>query len=509
MRQTLNNEPDMDPTGVPGLDFVLRGGLPAGQLYLLEGAAGAGKTTLGLQFLLEGARLGQKVMWCTLSETEAQLRATATAHGWDLSGVTIVNLTASTHGSGVPDGEYSFFSPADVELNDVSRNIADITAREKPRRIVFDPFSDIRLLAHDSLRYRRQVLQLREHFGQLGTTVLLIQERGLEQPSADPAAEGVVNGIIALYQHAPDYGRTSRRLRIHKMRAVNYREGFHDVQMRTGGLVVFPRLTASDHALPLEHDTVTSGIPRLDSMLGGGLHRGTSLLIMGPSGAGKSTLAMQFALAAAQREEITVTYLFDETARAYRARAEGLGMPLATHERDGRAAVLQIDPAEFSPGELAHEVRQAVEERHARLVVIDSLNGYIAGMPDQRNLPLHLHELLTYLAYRNIVTILTLNQHGVIIDSSSSPIEVSYLADSALLLRYFEAAGAVRRAASVVKRRTGPHEVLIREVTISQHGVHFGSPLEEFHGVLSGQPDYVGGPAELSGRGSGTDGPRR
>jgi circadian clock protein KaiC len=489
---------DFDPTGVPGLDDVLRGGLPRGQLYLLEGSAGAGKTTLGLQFLLEGVRRGERVLWCTLSETEAQLVATANSHGWDLSGVEIVNLTQGGDSSGMTDSAYSFFSPADIELNDIAKSILELIETRRPRRVVFDPFSDVRLLARDPLRYRRQVLQLREHLARLGATVLLIQEQGLEPPS-DPAAEGVVHGIIGLYQHAPEYGRPRRRLRIHKLRGLNYREGFHDVVLRTGGLAVFPRLIAAEHALPPDRSVVSSGLPELDTMLGGGLDRGTSLIIIGPSGAGKSTLGTQFACAAAARGERCAYYLFDETERAFRARAEALQMPLRDDDAEpGQVDVRQIDPAEFSPGEFAHDVRSAVDNG-ARLIVIDSINGYLTGMPDESHLPMHLHELLTFLALRNVVTILTLNQHGLVSSDPHSPVEVSYLADSTLLIRYFEAAGAVRRAASLLKRRFGAHEVLIREMKIHPPGIHLGQPLREFRGVLTGQPDYTGPHAELAG----------
>lgn len=490
---------NVDPTGIPGLDDVLRGGLPRGQLYLLEGSAGAGKTTLGLQFLLEGVRRGERVLWCTLSETEAQLVATANSHGWDLSNVRIVNLTQGGDSTGIADAEYSFFSPADIELNDIAKAILELIAAERPRRVVFDPFSDVRLLARDPLRYRRQVLRLREHLAQLDATVLLIQEQGLESPS-DPAAEGVVHGIIGLYQHAPEYGRPRRRLRIHKLRGLNYREGFHDVVLRTGGLAVFPRLIAAEHALPPDRSVVSSGLPELDIMLGGGLDRGTSLIVIGPSGAGKSTLGTQFACAAAARGERCTYYLFDETERAFRARADSLQMPLVDGGvGDGVVEVRQIDPAEFSPGEFAHDVRAAVEDNDARVIVIDSINGFLTGMPDESHLPMHLHELLTYLALRNVVTILTLNQHGLVSSDPHSPVEVSYLADSTLLIRYFEAAGAVRRAASLLKRRFGSHEVLIREMKISPPGVHLGQPLSDFRGVLTGQPDYTGPHADLAG----------
>ena len=479
----------VDPTGIAGLDDILKGGLPRGQLYLLEGASGAGKTTLGLQFLMEGVRRGETALWCTLAETESQLRTTARTHGWDLHGVHIANV--GDVGEGQADGEYSFFSPGEVELHDVTQAIFEVADRIRPRRVVFDPFSDVKLLARDPLRYRRQLLQLREHFARLGATVLLIQEHGLDLPS-DPAGEGVVHGIIGLYQNAPDYGKPRRRLRVHKLRGVDYREGFHDVSIKTGGVVVYPRLSAAEHALPESREEVTSGVEGLDRMLGGGLHRGSSLLVMGPSGAGKSTMCTQFAVAAAARGERAVIYLFDETLRAFQARAEGLQMPLAHHMRDGLVDIVQIDPAEFSPGEFTHMVRADVEGGKARLVAIDSLNGYLSGMPDETHLAMHMHELLTYLALRNVVTLLTMNQQGLLGETQSVPADVSYLADAAILLRYFESAGAVRRAASVVKRRCGPHEVLIRELTVAASGLQVGDALQAFRGVLTGQPEALG-----------------
>lgn len=500
----VSGEGAVEVTGIPGLDTVLRGGLPAGQLYLLEGSAGAGKTTLALQFLMEGVRRGQKVLWCTLSETPAQLAATARSHDWDLSGITMLNLGGSGRAGELPDVEYSFFAPGDIELGDIAQSIMESTERENPARIVFDPFSDIKLLARDALRYRRQVLQLREHFARLGATVILIQERGIEAPD-DPAAEGVVHGILALYQHAPDYGKPRRRLRVHKLRGVDYHEGFHDVVIRRGGVTVFPRLVAGEHERPARREEVSSGVPELDQMLGGGLDRGASLLIMGPAGVGKSTAANQFATAACERGEAAAVYLFDETERALLARTDGLGMPVRRHLSGGRLQVHQVDPAEFSPGEFAHAVRRQVENHGVTLVVIDSLNGYLTGMPDEQHLAMHMHELLTYLSLQNVLTILTLNQHGIVTGPPTSPVEVSYLADSALLLRYFEAEGAVRRAASVVKRRCGPHEVHIREMTISPPGIQLGTALREFRGVLTGNPEYAGKAPVLSG---GAAGPR-
>lgn len=488
---TLQSHTDVVPSGIPGLDVVLKGGLPRGHLYLVEGDAGAGKSTLGLQFLLEGKQQGERTLWLSLSETESQVRGTAKSHGWDIEGITIFNPTRLE--SGIPDGEYSFFSPADIELNDITKTIVQLIEKVNPSRVVFDAFSDVKLLARDPLRYRRQVLLLREFFASRECTGLLIQER-TGDAGTDPAAEGIVQGIIALYQHAPDFGRQRRRLRVLKLRGVNYRDGFHDVAIETGGLQVYPRLVAQEHAVPVDRTALSSGVMQLDAMLGGGIERGASLLILGPAGVGKSTLCTQFAVSAASRNEKSAIYLFDESERAFNARGESLKHEVQKLAEEGLFSVRQVNPAEFAPGEFTHQVQRAVEEDNAKIVIIDSLNGYLNGMPDERHLSLHLHELLTYLTYRNVLTLLTMNQHGFMGDSIRAPVDISYLADAAILLRYFESAGAVRRAASVVKRRCGPHEVHIREMTISKGGVTFGEVLTEFSGVLSGQPEYVGRP---------------
>lgn len=480
-------------TGVAGLDDVLRGGLPAGHLYLLEGSSGAGKTTLGLQFLLEGLRQGERVLWCTLAETESQLVATARSHRWDLTGVEIVNLADIDSTRSEAEGDYSFFSPSDVELNDVVGRILQVTGSLRPSRVVFDPFSDVKLLARDPLRFRRQLLRLREHFSQIGATVLLIQEAGIEAGS-DTAGEGVVHGIITLYQHSPDYGKQRRRLQVHKMRGVPVREGFHDLSIETGGLVVYPRLVANEHDSPAPGGLAGSGSAELDRMLGGGMDLGASMLVTGPSGIGKSTLCMQFLNEAARTGARSAVFLFDETRRAFLARSDALGMATRGHIDEGRIALRQIDPAEFSPGEFAHLIRRKVEEGGVSMVVIDSLNGYLTAMPDEKHLAMHMHELLSYLSNRGVATLLTLNQQGIV-GESATPLDVTYLADVAILMRYFESDGEIQRAVSVVKRRVGAHDATIREMSIAPPGVLIGQPLKEYRGVLSGLPEAREAPA--------------
>ncbi len=484
-------------TGVAGLDQILGGGLPAHQLYIVEGDSGAGKTTLALQFLLEGKRQGERTLWCTLSETERQLLNTAKSHGWNLDGIEIYNLALS-EASLKADEQYTFFSPDDIELDGVIKTVMEVVERVKPARLVFDPFSDVRLLAQNPLRYRRQVLSLREFFTDRGCTVLLVQElpRGA-LTSQDNSAEGVVQGVISLQQSVPEYGQKRRRLNIHKLRGVQFRDGYHDVAIKPGGLQVYPRLVAADHFEKFTNETISSGVPELDALLGGGLNRGTSLLALGPAGVGKSTLASQFALAALGRGERASFFLFDETSRAFLARSDGLGMFFQEHIDAGRVRLRQMDPTEFTPGEFAHLVRQSVEEEGANVVVIDSLSGYLNGMPNEHHLSMHLHELFTYLSYKDALTILTSTEHGIVGERMHAAIDVSYLADAAVLLRYFEADGGVRRAISAVKRRMGPHEILIREMSITPPGLKIGEPLKDFQGVLSGQPTFAGSTRKL------------
>jgi circadian clock protein KaiC len=484
-------------TGIPGLDEVLGGGLPQGNMYLVEGESGAGKTTLGLQFLLEGKRRGERTLWITLSETATQLMQSARSHGWSLDGVDMCN-------PGVPErinqasDKYSFFSPADVELDEIRNAIVAATERVRPARVVFDPFSDIRHLAREVLRYRRQVLSLREFFNEHGCTVLLMQEltRGT---GGDLQAEALVHGYLTLHQDAPEYGGQRRRLRVHKMRGMSFRDGFHDFSIQTGGLEVYPRLIAAEHVADHAEELVSSGVPQLDALLGGGVDRGSSILIMGPAGVGKSTLSTRYAVSAAVRGEKAAVFVFDETIRTFRDRAEKLGFPVREMIAQGRLVLRQIDSAEFSAGQFTSMVMQAVEAG-AGLVVIDSLSGYLSTMPEERFLAAYLHELLTTLSHRNVLTMLTLAQHGLVGEHVAPPVDVSYLADTVLLIRYFEAFGQIRRAISVVKKRSGAHEVAVREMRIDSNGIGIGEPLTNFQGVLSGRPEFTGDVRQLATR---------
>jgi circadian clock protein KaiC len=487
---------DRVSTGIEGLDDVLGGGLPRNHLYLVEGESGSGKTTLGLHFLLEGKRQGERGLWITMAETAQELHQAARSHGWSLDGIEICNLGVSQDVL-KPGEKYSFFSPADVELDDVTKAVLAAVERVKPARVVFDPFSDIRFLARDSLRYRRQIGALRSFFTANSCTVLLMQELTRGTPG-DIQAEALTHGYLTLHQESPEYGGQRRRLRVHKMRGIPFRDGYHDFSIETGGLRVYPRLVAAEYADTLVEEIVSSGLKELDALLAGGLERGSSLLLMGPTGVGKSTVATQYAVAAAERGEKVALFIFDETIRAFRSRSEKLGWRLHEHIASGRMLLKQVDSAEFSAGQFTYTVMQTVRDLGARVVVIDSLSGYLGAMPEERFLSTHLHELLTYLSHRNVFAILTLAQHGVVGERVQSPVDISYMADSILLMRYFEAFGAVRRALSVVKKRSGRHEVFIREMRIGPVGLTVGEPLTEFNGVLTGRPEFLGDASMLA-----------
>ena len=490
-------QPDADTTsdraitGIPGLDAILGGGLPAGHMYLVEGESGAGKTTLGLHFLLAGREQGETCLWITMSETERELQASAKSHGWNLDGIHMLNLVLTKEVLQTEE-QYTFFSPADVELNDTTRQILGTVKRLGPARIVFDPFSDIRHLARETLGYRRQILALRDFFSEQNCTVLLLQEmtRG---SSGDIQVEALTHGYMTLHQESPEYGGQRRRIRIHKMRGIAFRDGYHDFSIQSSGIRVYPRLVPAEHYTELPDETVSTGLPDLDQLLGGGCERGSSLLILGAAGVGKSSLAAQCASAAAERGEKVLFFMFDETVRAFTTRSRKLGLLLDAHISSGLIRLQQVDSAQFSPGEFTQLVIDAVDGEATQTIVIDSLSGYINAMPEERFLATHMHELLTYLTYKNVFTIMTLAQHGVLGEQVLTPVDLSYLADTVMLIRYFEAFGAVRRALSVVKKRTGAHEVLIREMLIRDGaGIALGEPLRRFQGVLTGRPTFTG-----------------
>jgi circadian clock protein KaiC len=478
-------------TGIAGLDDILGGGLPADRLYLIQGEPGTGKTTLALQFLLEGLKRGENVLFITLSETQDELAAVAQSHGWSLDGVHIFELSAAQQNRSAEQN--TLFHPSEVELNEVTQVLLDEVERIGPTRVVLDSLSELRLLAQNALRFRRQILALKQHFVGKKSTVMLLDDRnGVGSSGPEAQAHTVAHGVMELEQLAPEYGAERRRLRIAKLRGVSFRGGHHDFQILTGGLQVYPRLVAHEHRNGFVRNLVSSGVAELDALVGGGIARGTSMLIMGPAGSGKSTLSMQYVCAALERGENCAMFLFDEGLDTMLARADGVGINLRKWIDQGTFTPRQIDPAEMPPGAFVSAVREAVEQQGAKIVVIDSLNGYMNAMPEERFLTLHMHELLSYLAQRGVMTILVMAQHGLM-GQMESQVDISYLSDSVLLLRYFEAHGHIRLAISVVKKRTGPHERTIREMMVlPNEGIRVGPPLVDFQGILTGVPTFIG-----------------
>ena len=474
---------DRARTGITGLDDILGGGLPRNRLYLVEGNPGAGKTTAGLQFLLEGVAEGESVLCVTLSETTHELEAIAASHGWSLDRIRVYELAPGEEGL---KSDYTLFHPSEVELNKTMQGVVDVVEQIKPTRVVFDSLSEMRLLARDALRYRRQILALKQFFTGRNCTVILLDDRTAD--SSDLQLESLAHGVIDLEQLAPEYGAERRRLRVKKLRGLAYRGGYHDFKIATGGLVVFPRLAASDYNDAFEAGEIASGNVELDLLLGGGLSRGSSTLIVGPAGPGKTSVALLYALAAAKRGEMAAFYSFEEGLGTLYARARGLGWDVEGAVASGRLLMQLVNPAELSPGEFADGVRRMVQEKKASVIVIDSLNGYLNAMPEERHLSLHLHELLAYLAQRGVATLMVVAQHGMLGAGMSAPVDLSYLSDTVIVLRYFEDEGALHVAASVLKKRSGSHERTIRELTMSKDGIRLGPPLREYHGVLTGVP---------------------
>jgi circadian clock protein KaiC len=489
---TSKDEPEAElpriSTGSNGLDLILGGGFDPQRMYLYEGQPGAGKTTLALQFLLEGVRRGERTLYITLSETERELELVAQRHGWSLAGVDVFELVPSETTLD-PSQELTILQPSEMELSETSQLIFDKVEELNPSRIVIDSLSELRLLAQSALRYRRQVLALKHFFSSRKSTVILLDD--LTAQRKDLQLHSIAHGVVLLEQLAIDYGSERRRLRVVKMRGIPFAGGFHDFTIEHGGLRVYPRLVAAEHHKDFAGAYVPSGNRELDMLLGGGLERGTNALLIGAAGVGKSSIAVTYAIAAAQRGEHTMIFAFDEGRGTINARAKSLGLPFEEAIESGMIKLQQIDPAELSPGEFAQLVRQSVETEEARIVIIDSLNGYLNSMPDERFLVLQMHELLSYLSQLGVLSILVLAQHGLV-GPMQTPVDISYLSDAVLMLRYFEYDGTVRRALSVVKKRSGHHEHTIREFRLSHQGVRLGPPLKGFNGILSGTPIYTG-----------------
>ena len=474
-------------TGVTGLDDILTGGLARRRLYLVEGVPGSGKTTLALQFLMAGAAAGESVLYVTLSETEEELRTVAESHGWSLDGIQIRELTPD-EGALDADEQNTMFHPSELELASTTKLILGDVERLKPTRVVFDSLSELRLLAGTALRYRRQILALKQFFATRDCTVILLDD--MTASDHDLQVQSIAHGVVLLEQLTPEYGGERRRLRVVKYRGVRFRGGFHDYKINPGGLHVFPRLVAAEHRQASTRSRLPSDIPELDALLGGGLEDGTSTLVVGAAGTGKSTLAAQFAVAAACRGDHAAMFIFDESPATLTGRCGQLGVDLSTYAASGVVTIQPVDPAELSPGEMVDAIRVAVEERQAKVIVIDSLNGYLNAMPDERHLTIQLHELLMYLGQKGVATILVGAHHGLIGAQMTAPVDASYLADAVILLRYFEARGEVRQAISVMKKRGGKHERSLREFRLEDGRIFVGAPLREFRGVLTGVPTY-------------------
>lgn len=490
--------PNTDPariaaTGISGLDDILNGGLARGRLYLIEGVPGSGKTTLAMQFLIDGASKGESCLYVTLSETTEELNSVAASHGWDISGVHVRELLPD-QGALESDEQYTMYHPSEVELAATTKLILEDFHRLKPSRVVFDSLSELRLVAGNPLRYRRQILALKQFFAGQGSTVMLLDD--MTVADHDLHVQSIAHGVILLQHLSPEYGAERRRLRVIKYRGSEFRGGFHDYLIKRGGLVVFPRLVAAESRQLSTSRRLASDVKELDELLGGGVEEGTSTLIIGGAGTGKSTIAAQFCCAAAARGEKAIIFTFDESPNTLYSRCDGLNVPIRRHVESGAIAVRQIDPGELSPGELMCSIREAVEHDHVKVVVIDSLNGYLNAMPEERFLAIQLHELLMYLSQQSVVTLLIAAHQGII-GPMQAPIDASYLADAVLLLRYFESKGEVRQAISVVKKRGGAHERTIREFAMADGRLKVGEALRQFRGVLTGVPVYEGNPEPL------------
>lgn len=477
-------------SGIAGLDEVLRGGFTRDRLYLIEGSPGSGKTTLALQFLVEGAKQGEKVLYITLSETAVELRSVAAAHDWSLDGIELFEVLPSESILD-PDEQYSIFHPSDVEMGITIKEILSIVEKTKPVRIVLDSLSELQLLASNPLVYRRQVLALKQFFASRSCTVLFLDDRTAD--TTDLQVKSIAHGVVSLERSPTEYGGIRRRLEVIKYRGVAFREGLHDYQIKQGGIVVFPRLVAAESRESVVREVFVSGLPELDQLLGGGIEQGSSTLISGPPGTGKSTLAAKFVSSCLAQQRKAAMFIFEESASNFLNRSESFGFNLRAHLSTGDLMLNQIDPAQLSPGEFAFNVCRAADQG-AKVIVIDSLNGFLQSMPNEKLLTTHMHELLTYLGQRGVVTLLVGVQKGMVGGSMSTEVDASYLADNVVLLRYFEAAGEVRQAISIFKKRGSGHERTIRQMSITANGINIGPVLAGFHGVLTGVPKLVSTP---------------
>jgi len=482
--------------GVEGLDDILGGGLARNHLYLIEGDPGTGKTTIAMQFLMEGARCGQKGLYISLSESKVELLEIADSHGWSIGDIEIFELEHDETQL-TPEKLYTVFSPTEIELSDTTSAVLAEVERLKPVRVVLDSLSEVRLLARDSLRYRRQILALKQYFSGRKCTVLLLDDR--TDDGHDLQLQGIAHGVILLESVEREYGIVKRRLEVKKLRGAQFREGFHDYCIKHGGVEVYPRLAAPEHTLTFEPTQLKSGIEALDTLLGGGLDSATSTLLLGPAGCGKSTIAVRYAVTAAEQGARTALFAFDESLATLAVRAKGLGLDITKHVESKTLLLRRVDAAELSPGQFVHEIRNLVEKHDLKLLIIDSLNGFLNAMPGEQFLAMQLHELLGYLSQKGVTTLMTLAQRGFVGINVDTPVDVSYLADTVLLFRYFEAAGEVRQALSVIKKRSGEHERTIRELVMKNGKILVGSVLTEFDGVLTGAPTYRGGIENLQG----------
>ena len=476
-------------TGVAGLDNILHDGLQSGHVYLIEGDPGSGKTTLGMQFLLQGIANGEPSLYVTLAESREELETVSISHGFDISKMEIFEVQPPELAEKGSD-QYTVFHPSDIELVDVMQSILSKLKAMQAGRIVFDSMSEIRMLARDPLRYRRQILSLKQFFVGRNSTVLLLDDRTGDR--SDTQLQSICHGAIRMEALQREYGPQRRQIQVLKMRATMFREGQHDYKIEKGGLQVYPRLISGEHrAAKIDRSTLPSGLVELDQLFGGGVSRGSTTLCMGPAGSGKSTIATKFLESAAERGERGLMFILDETLDSLMTRCRGLGIPLEEHCNSGIIRIERLDPAQISPGEFIARIRADVEGNGCKVVIIDSLNGLLNAMQENTML-VQLHELFSYLNHKGVTTFLIMAQFGVLGTQMGSPLDVSYLADNVLLFRYFEWRGAVKQAVSVMKRRSGPHERSIRELRLTPNRIEIGGSLQDFEGVLTGVPKFVG-----------------